>query len=123
MSKRLKYKSLNFIPISYNFSDVFKEKDEDTYDPPGFEVSDLGRQAERVEEDLVLEKMIVEILHNLDDREKIIFMFQLLRDAGYNLDYESCAQTIHINRQWYMNNLKSVKQKIAFIISKNKDKE
>ena len=111
MSKRLKYNSLCFIPTAYPLSEMDLETNQADF-------SDLCKEVRSLEDKLDLERNILEILHNLDDREKIIFLFQILRDDGYNIDHESCANVLHIQREWYMNSLSKVKQKIAFIIKK-----
>lgn len=111
MSKRLKYSSLRFIPTAYPLSEMDSENNQADF-------SDLCKEVSQLEDKLDLERGILEILHNLEDRDKIIFLFQILRDDGYNLDHESCADVLHIQREWYMTNLSKVKQKIAFIIKK-----
>jgi hypothetical protein len=69
----------DFVPVSMNFSKLEIENDENKseYNP-----SDDGFESERVQDNLVYEEMVVQILCNLDPREKLIFMYQLLRDGG-----------------------------------------
>jgi hypothetical protein len=119
MSKRLKYKSVNYIPNAYAFSEVYELNQ---VDDPEFDISDLGKEVDDLYDKLTLEELVLEILHNLNDREKVIFMFQLLRGDGYNLDHHSCAKTLHIERQWYMVNLSRVRKKVGLILQANKDK-
>jgi DNA-directed RNA polymerase specialized sigma subunit len=122
MPKRLKCKSLNFIPRSYNFSEVFPNGI-DSDDENQFDIGDMGEEVEQKYEQMALEKMVIEILHNLDDREKIIFLLQILRDDGYNLDHDSCASILHIQRQWYMTTLSKVRTKIKFMVKNRKTKK
>lgn len=122
MPKRTKYQGLGILPISVNFSDldVESESDELTYD-----TGDDGKQAEEMYDTLELENSIFQILNNLNDREKVIFLYQLVRESGYRLDHESCAETMHIKRQWYMTMLGHVKYKAKIILkeySKYKDR-
>jgi hypothetical protein len=115
MPKRTKYKSLNYIPTSYNFSDVYKEDE-------NFDVDDMGKEVEELYDKFAFEQLIVDVLYHLDDREKLIFMFQILRDAGYNIDHKSCSIVLNMGRVWYMENLSKVKQKVSFILKQKRTK-
>jgi len=113
--QRLKlYRGLsNFVPVSSNFSDLEQQLDEDEveYDP-----SDNGLEQKRNQENLQYEEMIMQILFNLEDREKIIFIFQLLRDDGYQIDHGTCAKVINLSRRQYMRLLDTVRMKSALFI-------
>jgi hypothetical protein len=112
----------DFVPVSMNFSKLEIENDENKseYNP-----SDDGFESERVQDNLVYEEMVVQILCNLDPREKLIFMYQLLRDGGYQIDHSAFAKTIHISRRQYMRVLDDVRTKsMLFIIGyKNAGKD
>jgi hypothetical protein len=116
VAKKTKYNELNFIPISINFSQMSISSEEDLE----FDIGDDGNESEVLYDTLELEMNIMEILHNLDNREKIIFLYQLMRESGYRFDYTSCAKTLHISRKWYMMILKQVKSKAKFILQEYK---
>lgn len=120
MSKRLKVKSgLVFIPVAYNFSKIEKSL------PEGAELSDIlgdqGTSNKKLVDDFALEQLILQVLYNLDEREKVIFCYQLLRDNGYQIKHGAFAKTIGINRQRYMVWLKRVRDKAAKIINNTED--
>jgi hypothetical protein len=104
---------LQFIPQCYNFSDleIEGEDGEMSFDP-----TDDGACEENLYDDQIYNTLLIQILYNLTDREKLIFLYQLLRDQGYAIDHESFAKTLKIKRTWYMTLLAGVRRKTAFII-------
>ena len=121
--KRIKiYRGLkDFVPYSVNFSELEKEvKDGNIKYEPG----DGGDAVERLQKNLELEELVVQILCNLEDREKLIFMFQLLRDSGYQIDHGSLAKVVKLSRRQYMRVLEEVRFKIdLFVIGYSKRKK
>lgn len=121
MSKRLKVKSgLVFLPTAYSFTKIEASL------PEGVELEDVlgdqGTSSKKLVDDFALEQMILQVLFNLDEREKIIFCYQLLRDNGYQIKHGAFAKTIGINRQRYMVWLKRVRDKASAIIQDQEDK-
>jgi len=110
-----------FIPQSKNFSEfntgVPEENNEDK--PLEYEASDGGAQAQQMLSNLQADTLLLELLSNLDDREKIIFLYQVLREAGYNLQHEECARTLSISRGGYIIKIKKVKAKCLKILQAN----
>jgi hypothetical protein len=117
--KRLKVLSgLDWIPRAYSFTQIeSKRETEDGWKDP-FELSDDGSGESKIHEEFDEEKLILQILYNLEEREKLIFCYQLLRDNGYQIRHSAFAQTIGINRQRYMVWLKRVRDKAKSIIKK-----
>lgn len=115
-NKRLKlHKGLgNFIPVAMNFSELEKEMEDGTleYDP-----GDSGLEQKRLQDNMQFEEMIVQILYNLEDRDKLIFIFQLLRDNGYQIDHGSFAKVVKLSRRQYMRVLDSVRLKSALFVA------
>jgi len=102
-----------FYPVCYNFSDL-ETKTEDgemVFDP-----TDNGEQIEILYDNEEYNSLIVQVLYNLSDTEKLIFLYQLLRDQGYAIDHGSFAKTLKITRAKYMALLSVVRSKSAFII-------
>jgi len=110
-----KYKNLNFLPKSFNFSEIEPDEDGNILDGDSF--NDNGDEVRQTESSLFTEQVILQVLFNLKDREKIVFMYQLLRESGFEIDYTSCADTIGIQRQSYMKTLSIVKKKASVIIA------
>lgn len=84
---------------------------------------DFGDQNSAVEEMLSIveaDLTLLSLLSRLDNREKVIFLYQVLREAGYNLNHQDCAVTLAITRERYMVLVKDVKQKASKIITNNK---
>lgn len=120
MSKRLKVKSgLTFLPTAHNFSKIEANL------PEGVELDDVlgdkGVEANKLVDDFALEQLILQILYNLDEREKVIFCYQLLRDNGYQIKHGAFAKTIGINRQRYMVWLKRVRNKVSIIVKEQEN--
>lgn len=120
MSKRFKAKAgLVFLPTAYDFSTIEASL------PKGVTLDDLlgdsGVCEKKMVDDLAMEQLILQVLYNLDEREKIIFCYQLLRDNGYQIKHGAFAKTIGINRQRYMVWLKRVRDKAKAVITQEKN--
>lgn len=114
--KRLKiHRGLNgMVPMSMNFSELEKELENGELE---YEPSDEGLERKRLEDNLQYEEMVVQILCNLDDRERLIFIFQLLRDNGYQIDHGSFAKVVRLSRRQYMRVLEDVRIKSALFVA------
>lgn len=102
------------IPLSINFSQLEKDLEEGEIE---YEPSDDGLEVKRLEDNLQYEEMVVQILCNLEEREKLIFIFQLLRDGGYQIDHGSFARVVKLSRRQYMRVLDDVRLKSALFIA------
>ena len=113
--KRIKiYRGLtNFVPISVNFSQLERETDESEI---AYEPGDGGLEAQRLHDNLQFEELVAQILCNLEDRERMVFMFQLLRDSGYQLDHGTLAKIVNLSRRQYMRVLEEVRLKAALFV-------
>lgn len=114
-----------FIPTTVNFSELDARRvdspsdDNSRYlnEPYG---DDGGMFVETLEESIDYEKMIVQMIYSLDPNEKLIFMFQLFRDMGYQIDHGSFARALKMSRVKYMNILKMVKFKTLLMVQERK---
>lgn len=102
-----------FVPQAMTFSQLEHSGDENEmeYDP-----GDQGLETARIENDLAYEEMIITVLANLELREKLVFVFQLLRDNGHQIDHAAFAKAIHLSRRQYMRVLDSVRMKSILFI-------
>lgn len=98
----------NIIPVTVNFSQLEQEFDENSRT---FEPSDDGLEQERLNNNIQYEELVIHILANLDPREKLVFMYQLLRDGGYQIDHGAFAKTLNVSRRQYMRVLETVRTK------------
>lgn len=104
----------DFVPTTVNFSKLEKEFEDGGID---FDPSDDGIEVKRLEDNIEYEEMIVQILCNLEGREKLIFIFQLLRDGGYQIDHGAFAKVVNLSRRQYMRVLEDVRLKSALFIA------
>lgn len=111
MSK-INYKTLS-IPTVVNFAELVVQVEGEVQE---FEASDNGRAEEQMVSNMQADALLLSILLKLTDKQKIILLYQVLREAGYNLNHEDCAKTLSMTREWYMSLLKEVKKKSAKII-------
>jgi DNA-directed RNA polymerase specialized sigma subunit len=100
---------LAFIPTAYSFSD-FTSEDGDPFDTGTNDHED--KMYAEINENL----FVINVLTKLNDRHKIVFMFLLLRELGYNLTHEECAKTMSISRQAYMKLVKTIRMKTDKIL-------
>lgn len=113
--KRIKLsKGVNdYIPTSVNFSQLENEFDENETE---FDVSDNLEEVKKMENEFAYDELVVQILYNLDETEKIVFLYQLLRDGGFQIDHKSFAKTMGLQIFKYDDVLKTIQVKIALIV-------
>lgn len=104
-----------FIPKTVNFSELEQKFGEDV--DVCNEYGDDGSFVDKIENDVFLEQLIVQMLYILDGDEKMVFIYQLLRDNGYQIDHGSFARTLHMSRQKYMDLLSGVRMKTLLVVS------
>lgn len=102
------------VPIAVNFSALEKELEENNI---SYEPGDGGLEQARLQDKLEYEELVVQILINLEPREKMVFAFQLLRDGGYQIDHGACAKVVNLSRRQYMRVLDDVRLKVALFIA------
>src|SRR6266511_131788 len=81
----------DFVPTTINFSDLDTQ---DSEQETSFEIGDEGIQSSRLEDNLAYEELVVNIISNLELREGLIFVFELLRDNGFSIDHGAFAKAI-----------------------------
>ena len=104
----------DFVPMSINFSQLEKQAEDGELE---YEPGDRGLENKRLQDNMQYEEMVVQILCNLEPREKLIFMFQLLRDNGYQIDHGSLAKVVKLSRRQYMRVLGTVRLKSALFVA------
>lgn len=103
-------RTLLFLAESTNFSEMgYPDRKE-------FDQHDEGEQEDKMYGQIQADRYLLLLLRGFNDRQKIILMYQLLREAGYNLNHEDCAHTIGLTRGRYMGLLKEVKKRAAKIL-------
>jgi len=66
------------------------------------------------QEDTFVEVTIMKMLSELqDDRERAIFLLQVMRGDGYNFDHASCAKLFKVNIRWYFRLIEAIQRKLA----------
>lgn len=92
-------KGLNFLPRAIPFSEM---------EP--FQVEQIGKEDEHSE----FESMFLSLLYALrSDKERCVLFIEMLRQLGYNLDYESSAKSLHIEWRWFMRVKKKVRERLS----------
>jgi hypothetical protein len=75
------------------------------------EAGDGGAQTESLLSRVNAEQILLKLLTNLDDRGKIILMFQIMRGSGFDLTQEDCAKTLGYATKYYIGLAKEVKDR------------
>lgn len=115
--KKVSHKLKGFIPVSIPFSALEKEKTEfANEDISSFLPSDEGKACFDAEESIEFEKLLLTVLTHLSETEKIVFLYQLLRDQGFQIDHGSFAKTLSLSRIKYMNVLKDVQIRVLLLV-------
>jgi DNA-directed RNA polymerase specialized sigma24 family protein len=113
------HRKLLILPESKNFGDLninLSEEEKSAYD-----FGDDNRQTDEMVSAIQADILLLEVLFNLDDRQKVIFLYQILREAGYGLNHGDCAQTLSISRQKYMILLKEIKKKASKVLQSSEE--
>lgn len=103
-----------YIPQTINFSELKKMENSDNQAVEA-DWGDEGLQMEKLEVGMEFEELIVQMLYNLKGNERIIFLYQLLREFGYQIDHGSFAKTLKMNRQKYMEILGTIRLKTYLV--------
>lgn len=106
-------KSIPFLPYSINMSDM------EYSNGNAFDVGDEDNAVVTMFSALRADSFLLQILKELDDRQKIILMFLVLREAGYNLNHADCAKVLRITRERYMVLVKEVRIRAGKILQMN----
>lgn len=100
----MRFKQLPFIPKSINFSTLAEGTEDTFYD----ETIDNQREIE-----IDKELMLLKYLSNLNsDKERIVLLLEILREYGYQLDYNSIATSLGIKLRWFMRIKKNTRNKV-----------
>jgi DNA-directed RNA polymerase specialized sigma24 family protein len=115
------YQRLNFIPTAVSFSQLGSqfEDDSEEFDP----MDSLQLYREETHDALDLEILLMQMMNELNDREKIVFLLQIMRSDGYRIDHASCSRALHITLRTYMNVLKRVRTKVALMYKASRASE
>jgi hypothetical protein len=116
---KINYKTLLVIATSKNFSEL-AYKTQNTLDEGQtdreFDIGDNGKAADNMLSDVHADALLLDLLFKFNDRQKIILLYQILREAGYNLNHGDCAKTLSLTREHYMFLLKEVRGKAKKVL-------
>lgn len=103
----MRVKQLPFLPTSYNFSTLSEGTENTFYD----DTLDDQREIE-----IDKELMLLKYLSNLtSDKERTVLLLEVLREYGYQLDYNSIAKSLGVKLRWFMRIKKNVRTKVQEI--------
>lgn len=109
--------SIPSIPTSRNFSELSCEAAKNSQgEVEDVDYGDDGKVSEEIVSGLTADSLLLELLSHFNDRQKIILLYQILREVGYNINYEDCAKTLSLSREHYMFLLKEIKKKARKIL-------
>ena len=98
---RIRAKGLNYIPYTKNFS---------SFEP--YQVEQMGAkddEEEMFDTELILLSMLYELQN---DRDRVIFLLNVMRGFGFNLDHTSIARALKLDKRWYMRIKQNLKAKL-----------
>lgn len=76
-----------------------------------FDIGDNGVAEDKMYSIVQMDMFLFNLLLNFSERQKIVFLYLLMREAGYNLTHEECARTLSMKRESYMTVMRAVKKK------------
>lgn len=110
---------------SQNWSDMrTKTLDTNNSDNPmdfgeSVEASDGGEQVKSILGDINAEFILLKLLSNLDDKGKIILMFQIMKGSGFEITQEDCAKVMGFNLKYYNSLIQKVKNRCIKIATEH----
>jgi hypothetical protein len=118
----IRRRPIQYIPESQNFStfsnNVPAEYGDDK--PLEYEASDGGEQVENLFSKIQAEQILTSLLLCLDNRDKVILLYQILQGAGYDLQQDDCAKTLSLSHNAYVILIKNVRRKCVKILKRRK---
>ena len=111
-------RKIPFYGSSINFADLRRNvlETNNIDSPILFERGDEGEQVENMLAKANAETTLIKILENLNDREKVIFLYQIMKYFGYDITQESLAKTLNFSRISYISLWKRVKVKCEKVL-------
>lgn len=106
-------RTLAYLATSNHFTEM------DYPDGEPFDAGDEGNSQDKMISIVQADILLLNLLKGMDNRQKIILMYQVLRESGYNLNHADCARTLSITRERYMVLLKDIKKRAAKILQSN----
>lgn len=105
------------LPEAKSFSslNVNGNSDEDS----AVDFGDNGEHSEDMVAQIQADFLLLNILFKLNDRQKVVLLYQIIRDIGYGLNYTEYAKTLSITRQKYLIMLKGVRVKAGKVLKEN----
>lgn len=88
----------------------FSEYEQQTEDGQ-FDVGDNGLSENAMYSIVQMDMFLYSLLLNFSELQKIVFLYLLMRESGYNLTHEECARTLSMKRESYMTVMRAVKKK------------
>lgn len=111
---KVNYKTLMMIAESVNFSDLGRNQNDETVQE--FDAGDNGRADDEIASNMQADSLLLTLLFGFNDRQKVILLYQILREAGYNLNHGDCAKTLSLTREHYMFLVSEVKKKARRVL-------
>lgn len=102
------------MPEAQSFSKL--RIDTNNEEKSGIDFGDNGKQSDDTISQIQADFLLLNVLFGLTDRQKIILLYQIIREFGYGLNYTEYAQTLSITRQKYLILLKGVRSKVGKVL-------
>jgi len=103
MAKKFNFLMIPTMPESKNFSEYSDDGE--------FDRSDDGNEEDSFYSKVNAESILLQILSTLNDKQKIVLLYQVVRELGYDLTHEECARTLSMGRVNYMMFLREVRKR------------
>lgn len=103
MAKKFNFLMIPTMPESKNFSEYSDDGE--------FDRSDDGKEEISFYSKVNAEGILIQILSSLNDKQKIVLLYQVVRELGYDLTHEDCAKTLSMGRVNYMMFLRDVRKR------------
>jgi hypothetical protein len=106
---------IRFLPIAISLEELVENSGVEE-----FEIGDDFMAMNQMYDNLEFESLLVQVLNALSDRQKIVFVYQILRSLGFKVTQDSLRRTIHLPKNDYYATLREVKEVVSKTIKYSK---
>lgn len=85
-----------------------------------FDIGDEGSEESQMYSQMEAEQILIAFLRELDDRQKVIVLLQVIKSTGFKLNQNECASILSVSKDTYKDHLMRVRDRLKKIYSASK---
>lgn len=114
MPKNVRLTKIDFIPTTISIEELAAMIDMND----DFELGDECMAMNTTLSKLEFDTFVLQLLYALNDKEKVVFLYQILRSMGFDVAHKSFQQTLHMDNRTYVTHLNRIRAMIKLMQNK-----